>query len=367
MIRVLHILWSAHFGGIERLVLDLVSAQSNHTQIEVGVLFGTTKGEFLGKFRAAGMNCHFLGLNSGHDISMRKYFNAVRIFQQYDILHVHSASPLLIACATISSKTIISTLHSGFGFGRKKTWHDPMKSIFVRWFLNYRVDYISFNSQYTKKVAESRYGLNGVRKSVVYNGIDFKEHFISTTGIENSLLQELRGKFVVGTVSRFKRVKRIDRLVEAFADFQRSKDTILLLVGDGPLRDELKRLVGQLKLDRKSIFTGFTHNVREFQSLMDVNVFPSESETFGLVAVEALSLGKPTIVFGDGGGIAEVVGHFSQDDVVHDIRHLVNRLEYYYDNRSELVRLAQDRIQYAHNFNIDNTAARFSAIYKELI
>ena len=367
--RILHILWSAHFGGIERLVLDLATDQSTDHEEQTGILFGSEegKGGFLKAFREAGLKCFFLHLNSGYDLSPRKYLSAFRTFREYDILHFHSFNPLLAACAVISDKKIVYTEHGNFGFGRGKTWADSIKTLLLKMFLKSGVDYITFNSKFTKQLAQKRYGLDSVKSSVVYNGIDSKMNSISTAGVEKSILQKIRGKFVIGTTSRFVGSKRIDRLIHAFADFQIDKDTVLLLLGDGALKDELEQLIEHLRLSGKIVFTGFRHNVREFQDLMDVCVFPFENEAFGLVAVETLSLGKPTIVFRDGGGIVEVIGGFSQDDVVEGISQLVERLEFYFYSRDEITKQAQGRKEYSKKFAINRMAAELDAIYKQIL
>lgn len=368
-IKIVHVLYSTRFGGIEKLVLDLTATLSKNPTTNIGILFGSEngEGEFLDKFKQTGLMLYFASLKSGYDVSPWKYFAITSILRKYDIVHFHSFNPFLAFCAQMSHKKIVYTEHGNFGFGRKKTWADHMKTFFLRRFLNSHVDYISFNSQFTKQVAEKRYGLDGVGRTVVYNGIALEKDHISYTGIEKSILQKIRRKFIVGTTSRFAGFKRIDRLIRGFADFQRNKDAVLLLVGDGVLRDELEQLTKRLKLSDKVFFTGFRHNVREFQNLMDVCVFPSENEPFGLVSVETLSLGKPTVVFKDGGGIVEVVGGFSQDDIVGDIPQLVERLELYFYKRDEITKNAQRRKEYSRKFNINNTAVEFNAIYKQIL
>lgn len=366
--KVVHVLWSAEFGGVQRLVLDLASVQSKDPKLRIAVLFGNEngQGEFVERFREAGLTCHFVHLNSGHDLSPWKYLNAIRIFRDNDILHFHHFNPLVAACAVISQKKIIYTVHSSPD-RRKMKWADYARTSSLKWFLNARTDYTSFNSEYTRKVAEKRYGLRGVTGAVIYNGITFKEGHTCLEGIEEAILQKICKKFVVGTTSRFKGPKCIDRLIRGFADFQRNRDTILLLVGEGVLREELEQLTKRLKLSDKVYFTGFRQNVRDFQSLMDVCVYPFRSEAFGLVAAETLSLGKPVIVFEDGGGLVEVVGEFSQDDVVGDIPQLVRRLEYYYENRGETTTLSHDRIGYSRKFDIRNMVSQFKTVYEGLV
>jgi glycosyltransferase involved in cell wall biosynthesis len=368
MIRVLHILWTANFGGIERLVLDLSSVQKSDTETEAAILFGKERGEgeFLNEFRNAGLKCHFLKLNSGYDLSFWKYLEAIRIFKQYDILQFNSFNPFLALCAVISGKKILYAEHGFFGFGKRKTWADRAKTLLNRRFLNSYVDCVSFNSEFTGRNALERYGLAGVRKSVVYNGIALRDKRYPSNEAEGPLFNNLKEKFVVGTSSRFVESKRMDHLIHAFSTFQKGKETVLLLVGDGPLRDMLEKMSKENGIHDKTIFTGYKSNVMDYQNLMDVCAFPFRNESFGLVAAETLSLGKPTIVFTDGGGIVEVAGGYSKSDVVEDVKGLIKRLEYYHSNRNEIHDRAEERINYAMKFDIMRTAREYNAVYEEL-
>jgi glycosyltransferase involved in cell wall biosynthesis len=228
------------------------------------------------------------------------------------------------------------------------------------------VDYITFNSEFTQKISENRYGLGNVPRSVIYNGVDIDGITRPPSQIENTIARLLSGKFVVGTSSRFVGFKRIDRLIDAFAEFQHDKpDTMLLLVGEGVLRSELERRVRNLKISEKIIFAGYRSNVFDYQRKMDVCVFPSETEPFGIAAVETLLLGKPTLISADGGGLVEVVGGFSHDDVANDVRAMADRLNYYYCHRDQIDGRAGERMKYASKFNIEDTADQFLRIYQK--
>ena len=367
MIRVLHILGSAHFGGIGRLVHDLVHVQKDNHDLQVGVLFCNAGGEFLDQFMQLGIPVFSLNLNSGYDLSPIKAKRAYQIFSAQDILHFHSFIPLLCWVAKKTRCQIIYTEHGNFGFGRKRTLSDSIKTELQKSFLNRYVTYISFNSRFTRDVADVRYGLNDVSRDVIYNGIAL--HQKSIRGKENSFKspEELENKFIVGTSSRFAGFKRVDRLIRAFAKFQQGKeDTFLLLVGDGILRKDLERNVAELGVDRKTMFAGYQANVRAWQDAMDVCVFPSINEPFGLVALETLSLGKPTLVFKDGGGLTEIIGGIAEEDIVDDESHLVERLEHYYLSPKDEQSII-NRKEYIKQFTIDKMAGSFWSVYRKTL
>ena len=367
MIRVLHILGSAHFGGIERLVHDLVHVQKNNHDLRVGVLFCNACGEFLDQFMQLGIPVFSLNLNSGYDLSPIKAKRAYQIFSAQDILHFHSFIPLLSWVAKKSRCQIIYTEHGNFGFGRKRTLSDRVKEKLKRDFLNNAVAYISFNSRFTRDVAEARYGLNGIPRAVIYNGIALHRNVTREKDNSFELPAGLANKFIVGTSSRFAGVKRLDRLIRAFAEFQKGKEnTSLLLVGDGILRTDLEKIVVELGVEGKTVFPGFQENVHYWQGAMDVCVFPSKYEAFGLVALETLSLGKPTLVFKDGGGLTEIVGGIAEEDIVDDESHLQRRLDYYYARRDS-ADFNEKRIEYVDRFCIDNMAAQFYEKYTSVL
>jgi glycosyltransferase involved in cell wall biosynthesis len=328
IIKVLHVLWNADFGGIERLALNLASAQSENPEISAGILFGKEegRGEFLREFQEAGLKCHFLRLKSGLDFSPRKLLRSAVIFRYYDILHFHGFNPLTAVAAILSRRKIVFTVHGVFGFGRKRRRIEYLKDRLEKAFLNKFVDFISFNSKFSREIAEQRFGLKQVIGAVVHNGIRLKYEAIDSLTPNKEHLELMKGKFIVGTSSRLVSSKRIDRLIEAFSIFENKKEAALLLVGDGIFRNELNRMVKDLSLDGKAIFAGFQQQVRKYQAMMDVCVFPFANEAFGLVAIETLSLGKPTIVFRDGGGIAEILEDISKEDIVENVSQLASRL-----------------------------------------
>ena len=281
---------------------------------------------------------------------------------------MHSFNPLLAMSAAASDRPIVYTEHGNFGFGRKIGPSEKLKAWLMKKFLNGYVSYVTFNSHFTAGIAEMRYGLSNVRRNVVYNGVATETIQADADGLENSMRQSLHGKFILGTASRFAGFKRVDRLVRAFSIFKRGKNDVrLLLVGDGALRQSLEILVKKEGVSESTIFAGYRANVYDFVDAMHVCVFPSEGEPFGLAAVEALLLGKPVIIFRDGGGLVEIVSGISNADVVNDEHELAARLDHYYARRDELEILAPIQRAYGAKYDIDLTADNFQEIYVQAL
>lgn len=362
--KVLHIIWSANFGGIERLVIDLVKFQKTSKQVEPSIFISSKlQGDFSDQIDELEVDIHCGLFNSGFDVSPAKLIKTINWFRKYDCLHFHGFNPAVALCAKIAEKKIIYTEHGNFGFGRHWSLIDRIKDYFKNIFLNNFAHYITYNSNFTKSIAEKRYRISKADCDVVYNGIEHSESENISQNIDRDVLHAIDKKFVVGTTSRFAGFKRIDRLIDGFSKFACGRDTVLLLVGDGPLRNELADKVRQCNVENKTIFAGYRSNVRDYQRLMDVCVFPSENEPFGLVAVETLSLGKPTIVFEDGGGMTEVVGGCSPENIIRSEQHLINRLEYYYNNQIEQSEFTK-YTEHSKQFSIEKMGRRFNNVYR---
>ena len=142
-----------------------------------------------------------------------------------------------------------------------------------------------------------------------YNRIDMQT-------IEQSLLSRKSARkalsidpnaFVYGNVARLHRKKNQECLIRAFSVVQKLvPDAQLVLIGDGDLEVELKKLVEQLGIKNKVHFMGFVANAEIYFRAFDVFVLSSQVETFGLVLLEAMVAGVP-VIGSNAGGIPEVI------------------------------------------------------------
>src|SRR5690606_36088395 len=103
-------------------------------------------------------------------------------------------------------------------------------------------------------------------------------------------------------------VKRVSDVVDIFASVQARLKARLLLVGEGPELAKIQQKIESLGLNDKVMFLGKQEDVTQIVSLADVLLLPSENESFGLVALEAMACGVPTIG-STAGGIPELVTH----------------------------------------------------------
>jgi N-acetyl-alpha-D-glucosaminyl L-malate synthase BshA len=109
-------------------------------------------------------------------------------------------------------------------------------------------------------------------------------------------------------LSNFRPVKRIDLVVEVFARIAARVPAVLLLAGDGPDAGLAHRLARQLGVADRVHLIGAQENVVPLLSIADLFILPSEQESFGLAALEAMACGVP-VVASDVGGLPEVIEH----------------------------------------------------------
>lgn len=366
--KVVHVIWSLEFGGIERLVLDLATHQQNNG-MSVSVLAGQAKGRLAERFAKADIHIIDGKLKSGFDAGLSNRHALRAAFDNADMIHVHTFNMTLAFHAAASGTPILFTDHGNYGLGRRRTWRDTLKFAAQKPFIHRYVAYMTANSSFTLGLARQHFSMDRVPHQVVPNGIALPA--ADTTPAADLRATDDANMFLVGTSSRFAGFKRIDRLVRAFAGMKHVPQARLLLVGDGPLRSELEALVDQFGLREKTLFTGFRDDVAATQAAMDVCVFPSESEPFGLVAIETLALGKPTLVMADGGGIAEILGAVEPDNVLPDVAALTMRLESLYrawiQAPENLQKNRKRYIEYANRFTVDQMAHSFQTLYEQLV
>jgi N-acetyl-alpha-D-glucosaminyl L-malate synthase BshA len=109
-------------------------------------------------------------------------------------------------------------------------------------------------------------------------------------------------------LSNFRPVKRIDLVVQVFARIAARVPSVLLLAGDGPDAGLAHRLARQLGIASRVHLLGAQENVVPLLSIADLFLLPSEQESFGLAALEAMACGVP-VVASDAGGLPEVIDH----------------------------------------------------------
>jgi glycosyltransferase involved in cell wall biosynthesis len=151
-----------------------------------------------------------------------------------------------------------------------------------------------------------QHGLDRTKINTIYNGVDLNyfDEVPNYPNVKNEFLQ--RGEqILIGAVGRLVPEKGLKYLLAAIPNvLKRFSEARLLLVGDGPLRTDLERIVTDLDLTGKVTFVGFRSDMREILSALDILVLPSLLEGFPMIILEAMAMATP-IVASDIPGIRE--------------------------------------------------------------
>lgn len=223
-----------------------------------------------------------------------------------DVLHLHYAIPhttsaFLAKCILgQQSPVLITTLH-----GTDITLVGSHPSYFpITKFSIEQSDGITSVSGYLKETTEKVFNLEK-NIEVIYNFID-TEKFSPSIKEDLKRLFSPNGEKLLMHISNFRPVKRVQDVVKIFSNVQKVVSSKLLLIGDGEERPSVIKMACEEGMRENVIFLGKQDNVEDLIPIADLLLLPSQDESFGLVALEAMSSGVP-VVGTSVGGLPEVV------------------------------------------------------------
>ena len=294
----------------------------------------------------------------------------VAVNEKLDLLHVHYAIPhasVAYLCRQIlRSKGLeipfVTTLH---GTDITLVGSDPSFAPVVEFSIN-ASDGVTAVSSFLKDLTESTFELKQPIE-VIYNFVDIarfkkidKNHFKKAIAPNNER--------ILMHISNFRKVKRIDDIVAAFAKIATHVPAKLILVGDGPERLSIEKQVNELNLQSKVVFLGKQDAIEEILAVSDLFLLPSATESFGLSALEAMACGVP-VISSNAGGLPEVNLHgetgFAVD--VGDIDALAKYSLILLNNAEMHAKFAQAAFQRAEFFNVDKIVAQYEIYYEEIL
>jgi len=232
----------------------------------------------------------------------------VEVAENYslDVLHVHYAMPF--ATSAYLARQMLLPRHLGV----VTTLHGTDITVVGAEPAYYRVtqfgiessDRVTAVSRYLKERAEATFGTRRPIQ-VIYNFVD-PAVFAPRKGGRLGLAAP--GTRVLMHASNFRAVKNIPVIIQMFSEVRRRLQAKLVMIGDGPEKPGAEQLARELGVHRDVLFLGNQDCMEELLPLADVFVLPSSSESFGLVALEAMSAEVPVIA-SNAGGLPEVVEH----------------------------------------------------------
>ena len=297
-IRVAHVIGKWVGGGLEAIVLNYYK-YLDRSQVQFDFIVD------IGSPRIPREEIEQLG---GRIIIVPRYEDVfhyirelARIFREenYTIVHSHintmSVFPL---CAAWISKVPIRIAHSHSTSNKKEKKKDFIKKCLRPLAKNFATDYFCCS----ELAGRWLFGNRTYNKGNVYllrNAIDTGNfRFSQKSRVEKrNELQIKENQILIGHIGRFVTQKNHSFLIKVFQEIHRkNKETILVMVGEGPLLELMKQKVKELQLDKAVIFTGQRRDTNELYSAFDVLLLPSLYEGLPVVGVESQTAGLPCIM-----------------------------------------------------------------------
>jgi N-acetyl-alpha-D-glucosaminyl L-malate synthase BshA len=291
-------------------------------------------------------------------------------YQNLDLLHVHYAIPHA-AVAYMAKKIllaqgryvpVITTLH---GTDITLVGNNRAFAPVVEFSIN-KSDGVTAVSQSLKDDTLQLFNIQRDIR-VIYNFIDF-ERFRKTNKEHFKKIIAPNGERILAHTSNFRKVKRVEDVILIFKKVFEKVPSKLLMIGDGPERQNAERMCREMGLCDEVRFLGKQDAIEELLAICDLFIIPSESESFGLAALEAMACEVPVISSNSGGlpevNIHGVTGFMSDAGNVNEMaRYSIELLQ----NEEMLARFRTNALAQARRFDIDNVLPDYEAYYEEIV
>ncbi len=291
-------------------------------------------------------------------------------FEQLDILHVHYAIPhassALIARSILKEKGVhlpfVTTLH---GTDITLIGKDPGYKPVVEYSINHS-DGITSVSQSLKDDTYKNFNITR-EIEVIPNFIDFsrfkktdKDHFKKAIAPQ--------GEKILIHVSNFRKVKRVEDVVRMFELVIKKIPAKLLLVGDGPERMGLEMLCRELAICDQVRFLGKQDAIEDLLAISDAFILPSETESFGLAALEAMACEVP-VISSNAGGIPEINVHGTTGFMsnVGDYKAMAENTIAMIEDEDRLKLFKANAYAHAQTFAIENILPLYEDYYEKVL
>ncbi len=287
-----------------------------------------------------------------------------------DVLHVHYAIPH--ASAALMAKNIlkeqginipiVTTLH---GTDITLVGKDPTYEPVVSYSINHS-DAVTAVSESLKRDTYANFHIEKPIH-VIPNFIDFsrfvkqkKEHFKKAIAPQ--------GEKILVHTSNFRKVKRVEDIIKVFAIVSEKIACKLLLIGDGPERTNIELLSREMGVDTKVTFLGKQEQIEEILSVCDLFLLTSETESFGLAALEAMACEVPVISTNTGGipevNIQGVTGFLSS---IGDVNDMAKNALFLLSDEEILKTFKANALKKAKEFQLDLILPMYEKVYEGLL
>ena len=297
----------------------------------------------------------------------------VNVVKNYgiELLHVHYAIPH--AYAGYMAKKMLE--EEGISIPMVTTLHGTDITLvgnhpFYKPAVTFSINNSDFVTSVSESLKEDTLKFFDIKKEieVIPNFIDvskFKQQIF--TDCQRELMAHDDEK-IITHVSNFRKVKRVEDVVKIFYEVQKNMKARLMMVGEGPERETAEQLVRELGIRERVLFLGQSNEIDKILCFSDLFLLPSETESFGLAALEAMVHSVP-VISSNTGGLPEVnIGGFS--GYLHDVGDVKGMAESAISILSDndtLRRFKKQAGEAAEKFDINNIVPRYEELYKKAL
>lgn len=291
-------------------------------------------------------------------------------YANLDILHVHYAIPHA-AVAYMAKKILltegryvptVTTLH---GTDITLVGTNPAFAPVVAFSIN-KSDGVTAVSDSLRKQTNDYFKIEKDIK-VIYNFIDFKRFSKKNKDHFKKAIAP-NGERILVHVSNFRKVKRVDDVVRVFEKVYQKMPVKLLLIGDGPERKGIEDLCRKVGLCHEIRFLGKQDAIEELLAVADLFILPSESESFGLAALEAMACEVP-VISSNVGGLPEVNIH-GKTGYLSDVGNVQEMADYavkILSDEDTLQEFRKNALENAKLYDIQHILPQYEAYYEEIL
>ena len=311
-----------------------------------------------------------------YPIALASKIIEVSAYERLDVLHVHYAVPhatsawLARAVMGAQAPRLVTTLH---GTDITLVGSDPSYLPITR-FSILQSDAVTVPSAFLRDATRTQLDVDPARDiDVIANFVDTERYQPCAPAARSrlgGLFEQLEGdEPILFHVSNFRPLKRIGDVIAIFEAVQRVRPCRLVLVGDGPERSIAEHTVRHLGLQGRVCFLGNQDRFVDWLALADVFLLPSETESFGLAALEAMSCGVP-VVASEVGGLPDVVvsGETGWLAPVGDVRAMAAHVLDLVSDRTRWLVFSQRARQHAvTHFGLEPALDAYEAVYRRVL
>ena len=358
--KIIHLITTIEFGGAEKQLLILAANQIKQG-LEVEVFYLKGKPELKTKFEDVGVKVNSLLINRPFIFQVTKFRKYLR--SNESPVHTHLPQAELVASLACKRKNFIISRHNFEPFWPNKP---RLISILLSRFVASRASGgIAISNAIKNYLLVAKEINKNFKVSVVYYGFDHNEEFlVETNKIINENLNSSKD-YKLGTIGRLLPTKNYPTMLNAIAKIAGVYPTVkFFIVGGGRSDQVLIKMCKDLKIENNVIWLGRTEYIREFLAKIDLFIFASKAEGFGLVLLEAMLANKP-ILAANNSAIPEVLGsNYKGLFSTNDYKLLSDKIIELINDRTKSEALVSDYKKQIKLFDPIHMAANVLKVYK---